>query len=79
MSFIQNHRRVIRQHSAISAIAQGKVGKEKMMIHDEYIGVDGALAHPCDEAGLEVRTFLTEAGIRTRVDVPPKGKIFRKA
>ena len=79
MSFIQNHRRIIRQHGAVSAIAQSKVCKEKMMIHDDHVGVDSPLPHPCDETGLEIGALLTEAGISTRVDVPPKGKIFRKA
>src|ERR1043166_473324 len=78
MSFIQNYRRVIRQDRAVSAIAQSKVGKEKVMIHDHDIGIDSALPHAGQETGLEVRALLAEASVRARIDVPPEGKIFRK-
>src|SRR6266404_3065889 len=78
MCLVQNNGRVIRQHRAICTITQSKIGKEEVMIYNDDISIDRALAHPGDEARLEVRALLTETSIGARVDMPPERKILRK-
>ena len=76
MRFVQNHRRVIRQHAPVSAVTQGEIGKEQVMIHDDNVGLRGAVAHARDEAGIKVRTLLPRTGFRPRIDVAPERKIL---
>src|SRR2546421_9485767 len=78
MRLVENHRRVVRKHRAVSAVTQSQVRKEEVMIHDDYVRIDRPLPHARDEARIEVRTFLAQTGIRPRIDVPPERKILRQ-
>ena len=78
MRFVQDYRRIIRQHGAVRAVTQRQVGKKQMMIDDDDVGINRALAHARKKARLEVGTLLSQTGVGARVDVPPEGKILRK-
>src|SRR5712692_11088965 len=78
MRFVQDHRRLIRQHRTVRAVAQSEIGKKQMMIDDDDVGVERAQAHPREKARLEVRTLLAETSIRSRVDVSPKRQVLRQ-
>src|ERR1051325_2587786 len=49
-----------------------------MMIHDDDVSIDRALAHARDEARIVVRTLLPETSIRTRIDVSPERQVLRQ-
>src|SRR5256714_11204200 len=49
-----------------------------MMMEDDELRLGRALSHARDEARVEVRAFLAEAGLATRVYVTPEGEVFRQ-
>src|ERR1051325_732786 len=78
MRFVEYDRGVVRQHRAIIAVAQTQVGEEEMVIDDDDVGFLRATAHARDEAGIVVRTLLSETRLRTRVDVSPERERLRE-
>ncbi|HEY3595290.1 MAG TPA: hypothetical protein VGL13_15495 [Polyangiaceae bacterium] len=49
-----------------------------MVIHDDQVGVFGALVHCGDETLIELGTFLAGAGIATRVEARPEVGVVGK-
>ncbi len=45
-----------------------------MMIDDDDVCLLRAITHARDEAGVEVRALLAQAGLGARIDVTPEGE-----
>src|SRR4029079_12157873 len=78
MCLVQNHRRVIRQHASVCAVAKGKVGEEEMMVNYDDVGLLRSISHPRDETGIEVGALLSEARLRACIDMAPEGERLRQ-
>src|SRR5687767_13795729 len=78
MGFVKNHCGIVGQHIAIGAVSERQVGEEQMMIDHYNVGLLGPISHAGNEAGIEVRAFLTYTRVGPCVDVAPERKMLRK-
>ena len=75
MRFVENHGAVFGKHAAEIVLLERQVGEKKMVIHDDQVGLGGALVHRREETPVELRAFGTGAGVAARVEALPQIRI----
>ena len=72
MRFVEHDGGIFGKDAAEVVLLEREVGEKQMVIHDDQVGVFGALMHRGDEALIELGTFLAGAGVAARVEAHPK-------
>ncbi len=66
----------VRDHLAEFALTNRGVRAQEVMVHDDHVGLRGALTHPDDETLLKARTLRPDAVLGRRRDVVPERQVF---
>ena len=78
--FVENDGGIFGQDRAEIVLANGEIGEEEMMVHDDQVGFVRALVHRRDEAALKFRALLPAAQVAARVDaIPELGIVGKKS
>ena len=54
---VENYRAVFGKHAAEIILLEREIGEKKMVIHDDQVGLGGALVHRREETLVELRAF----------------------
>src|SRR5262249_40194477 len=72
MRFIENDGGIFGKDAAEVVLLEREVGEKEMVIHDDEVGVFGALVHRRDEALIELGALLAGAGVAASVEAHPE-------